>query len=79
MTSYENEAYNRVSVIMSLSCKSAFRLYVQLVSSRPEYFTWCYTEDYFHFYVPLSSTAKFLSPDLDRITEIPLLSVKDEL
>jgi len=24
------------------------RLYVQLVQSRPEYFTWRYTEDYFH-------------------------------
>ena len=54
---------SRVSVI-SLTVVSPTRLYVQLVQSRPEYFTWRSKEDFFHLYVPLSSTSKFLSTDL---------------
>jgi len=56
--------YSRVSVIR-LSVESPTRLYVSLVKSHTKYFTWRYTEYYFHLYVPLSSTSKFLSPDLD--------------
>jgi len=36
------------------------------VKSHPEYFTRGHTEDYFLLYVPLSSTSKFSSPDLDE-------------
>ena len=49
----------------SLSCKSiSFVRLIRVVSSRILY-TWRYTEYYFHLHVPLSSTSKFLSPDLD--------------
>jgi len=64
ITSYDLYEYSRVSVIR-LSVVSPTRLYVQLLYAHPEYFTWRYTEDYFHLYVPLSSTSKLLSPDLD--------------
>jgi len=56
--------YSRVSVVR-LSVVSPTRLCVQLVHSHPEYFTWRCMEDYFHLYVPLSSTSKFLSPDVN--------------
>jgi len=63
--------YSRVSVIR-VSVVSPTRLYVQLVQSHPEYWTWRYTEDYFHLYVPLSSTSEFFESRLGRITEISL-------
>ena len=56
--------HSSVSVVR-VSVVSPTRLSVQLVQSHPEYFTWRCMEDYFHLYVPLSSTSKFLSPDVD--------------
>jgi len=40
------------------------------------YFTWRYTEDYFHLYVPLSSTCPIFESRLGRITEIPLYNLR---
>ena len=61
--------YSRVSVIR-LSVVSPTRLYVHLLQAHPEYFILRYTEDYFHLYVPLSSTSKLLSPDLDVLPRV---------
>ena len=51
--------------VVRLSVVSPTRLCVQLVQSHPEYLTWRSVEDYYNLYVPLSSTSKFLSPDVD--------------
>ena len=59
-----NKSYLSTSVVR-FSFVSPTRLYVPWVESHPEYSTCCYTEDYFHLYVPLTSTSKFLSPDFD--------------
>jgi len=47
----------------SPSCKS--HSFVRPTDVVSEYFTWRYTKDHFHLYVPLSPPSKFLSSDLD--------------